>query len=147
MNLKELIALTGMPGIYKMAGSRKNGLFVEDLDTGKIKFAPTRKYQFTPLESIAIYTENDDTASLEKVFQNMLDQSADNPPANPSASAKVLRDYFSDVLPTHDEDRVHISDIKKVIKWYNFLDKRGYLTAEPEVEEAEVVEEAKEEKA
>ena len=71
MNLKDLIAVSGISGIFKIAGNRNNGLIIEDLDTGKRKFAPSRKHQFTPLESIAIYTE-DDSTELAKVFQNML---------------------------------------------------------------------------
>ena len=82
MNLKDLVAVSGMPGIYRMAANRNNGLIIEDLDTGKRKFAPARKHQFTPLESIAIFTMEQDSIELGKVFQNMLDQLDDNPPVS-----------------------------------------------------------------
>ena len=128
MNLKDLVAVSGMPGIYRMAANRNNGLIIEDLDTGKRKFAPARKHQFTPLESIAIFTMEQDSIELGKVFQNMLDQLDDNPPVSANGEAAVLQEYFADVLPDYDRERVNLSDIKKVIRWFGYLQERGYLT-------------------
>jgi hypothetical protein len=139
MNLKDLVAVSGMSGIYRMAANRNNGLIIEDMDTGKKKFASSRRHNFTPLESIAIYTDSDST-ELPKIFQNMLDQLEDNPPVSANASNSELREYFTDILPDHDQDRVNISDIKKVIKWFSFLHERGYLT-----EEAAAADETKDE--
>lgn len=126
MDLKNFIAVSGMPGIYRLAGNRSNGLIVEDIDTGKRKFAPMRKHQFTPLESISIFTF-DDATELNKVFQNMLDQMEDNPLPSPNSDSEVLREYFLDILPDHDPDRVHIGDIRKLIKWFSFLQERDLL--------------------
>jgi hypothetical protein len=127
MDLKNFIAVSGMTGIFRLAGNRSNGLIVEDIDTGKRKFAPMRKHQFTPLESISIFTFEDAT-ELHKVFQNMLDQMEDNPLPAPNAESEVLREYFLDILPDHDPDRVHIGDIRKLIKWFSFLHERDLLT-------------------
>ena len=136
MNLKDLIAVSGISGVFRIAGNRNNGLIIEDLDTGKKKFAPARRHQFTPLESIAIYTD-DDSTELAKVFSNMLEQIEDNPPVNPNAKPDDLREYFADVLPDFDRDQVSSGDIKKVIKWFNFLNERNLLSLEEEtVEEA-----------
>lgn len=129
MNLEKLVAVSGLPGIYRIAGNRGNGVILEDLDGGKSKFASMRKYQFTPLESIAIYTNND-SVELAKVFRNMLDQKEDNPPAKPTGSAADIKEYFADVVPDYDKDQVHLSDMKKVIKWFNFLDQRNLLSSE-----------------
>ncbi|MEL7020800.1 MAG: DUF5606 domain-containing protein [Bacteroidota bacterium] len=141
MNLENYISVTGLQGLYKMAGNRKNGLIVEDLDSGKRKFCPARRHQFTPLESIAIYTDDGESIELKNVFRNMHDQFEDNPPPATSSKPEDLREYFFDVLPTHDEDRVYTSDIKKVIKWFVFLNERGLLEDAPEATEAEAVEE------
>ena len=132
MNLKDLVSVSGLPGIYKSIGSRKNGLMLEDLQTGKRKFASQRKHQFTPLEGIGIYTDEDDTIELGKVFQQMLDARADHPAPAPNSDSAVLREYFTDVVPNHDQDQVRISDIKRAIKWFNFLDGTGHLTMEPD---------------
>lgn len=134
MNLKDLIAVSGISGVFRIAGNRSNGLIIEDLDTGKKKFAPARRHQFTPLESIAIYTD-DDSTELAKVFSNMLEQIEDNPPVNPNAKPDDLREYFADVLPDFDRDQVSSGDIKKVIKWFNFLNERNLLSLEKETVE------------
>jgi hypothetical protein len=134
MNLKDLIAVSGISGVFRIAGNRNNGLIIEDLDTGKKKFAPARRHQFTPLESIAIYTD-DDSTELAKVFSNMLEQIEDNPPVNPNAKPDELREYFADVLPDFDRDQVSSGDIKKVIKWFNFLNERNLLSLEEETVE------------
>ena len=139
MNLKDLIAVSGISGVFKIAGNRNNGLIIEDLDTGKKKFAPSRRHQFTPLESIAIYTD-DDSTELSKVFSNMMDQLEDNPPVNPNSKPEELREYFADVLPDFDRDQVSSGDIKKVIKWFLFLNERNLLSQEEEVEETKEAE-------
>ena len=112
-------------------------MMIEELGTGKRKFASTRKHQFTPLEGIGIYTDEDDTIELAKVFQKMLDARDDEAVPAPTASSEVLREYFTNVVPTHDTDQVRISDIKKTIKWFNFLDEHGHLTMDPPSDEEE----------
>lgn len=128
MNLEKLVAVSGRSGIYKMAANRQNGLIIEDLDTGKKSFAPSRKHQFTPLESISIYTEADEsTVELKQVFVNMLTQLDSNPPVSVKAPAQEIKAYFEQVLPEYDRDRVLVSDIKKLIKWFSFLNERQLL--------------------
>ena len=128
MNLKDFVAVSGLPGIYRMAANRSNGLIIADLDTGKRRFASSRQHQFTPLDSIAIFTDDeDDAVQLAKVFKSMEEQMEDNPVPAPNANPQDLREYFLDVLPNHDRDRVHTSDIKKVIKWFTFLQERNLL--------------------
>lgn len=134
MNLENLVAVSGMPGLYRIAANRQNGLIVEDLATGKRKFAPARKHQFTPLESIAVFTDDGESTELKNVLRNMLDQFDDHPPVNPNATTEELYEYFADVLPNYDRDRVFPGDIKKIIKWFNFLKENGNLTADPEPE-------------
>jgi len=135
MNLENLVAVSGMPGIYRMVANRSNGLIVEDMEGGKRRFASARKHQFTPLESIAIYTDDGDSTELKNVFSNMLEQKEDNPPVDPNKPAEELHEYFADVLPTYDRDRVHTGDIKKVIKWFLYLDEKGLLQTDSSEEE------------
>jgi hypothetical protein len=137
MNLKNLIAVSGLPGIYRMAANRNNGLILEDIVTGKKKFAPARKHQFTPLESVAIYTDDGDSIELAKVFRNMLDQFDDNPPVNPNSKPEELHDYFVEVLPDYDKERVFTSDVKKVIKWFIFLKENELLSLDSEAGDEE----------
>lgn len=134
MNFDEMVAVSGMSGIYKLIANRSNGLIIEDVDTGKRKLAPARKHQFTPLASIGIYTGEEDTAELAVIFRTMRDQFEKNPPVASSASAQELSKYFATILPDYDRDRVFSGDIKKVIKWFKFLNERNIIPEE-EVEE------------
>lgn len=129
MKLEEFVAVSGMPGLYRTVTNKSNGLIVEDLDSGKRRFASSRKHQFTPLATIGIYTD-DDTAELKVVFQNMLDQLSDNPPPEKNADAATLTSYFEKILPEYDRDRVHIKDIKKTLRWFSFLHGRDLLKVE-----------------
>ena len=135
MNLKDFVSVSGMSGIYRMAANRNNGLIIEDLDSGKRKFASARKHQFTPLESISIYTDDDDSAELKMVFRTMLEQFESNPPVAVAAKSDEIRGYFTKILPNHDRDRVHNSDIKRLIKWFNYLNDRGLLSLASDEEE------------
>lgn len=134
MNFKDLVAVSGLPGLYKSVVTRNNGLIVEDMDSGKTKFLSVRKYQFTPLESVAIYTE-DDTAELKVVFSTMMSQEATIPIPSTSSNSATLFSYFESILPDYDKDKVLISDVKKVIKWYNFLKQRNLLSTNDSEEE------------
>lgn len=126
MNLEKYIAVSGLPGIYELVTTRNNGLVVADLDSGKTKFCTMRKHQFTPLGSVAIYTYGD-AVEMAEIFKTMEAKKGDHPILPPSAPASDLFDYFEQILPDFDRDRVFISDIKKVIKWYNFLNERKRL--------------------
>ncbi len=130
MNIKNLVVVTSFPGVQKIVANRNNGMLVEDMDTGKVRFAPMRKHQFSPLETISIFTDDDDSVELKVVFQKMLDQIESNPPVDVNSPSPALRAYFTAILPNHDPEQVHISDIKKAIKWFNFLHERGYTTME-----------------
>ncbi|HMO37931.1 MAG TPA: DUF5606 domain-containing protein [Saprospiraceae bacterium] len=130
MNLEKLISVTGMAGLYRMTANRTNGLIVEELGSGKRKFAPARKHQFTPLESIGIYTDDGDTTDLKNVFERMLEQQATHPPVSAEASAKELHEYFAGILPNYDRDKVSTGDIKKIVKWFGILGTHGLLTTD-----------------
>jgi Domain of unknown function (DUF6852)/Domain of unknown function (DUF5606) len=136
MNLEEYVAVSGMSGLFRLVTNRSNGLVVADLDSGKSKFASSRKHQFTPLASIGIYTETD-TAELSDVFATMLKQLESNPPVPAKSPAEEIVEYFDKILPEFDRDRVNVSDIRKVIKWFNFLNERDLLSLDEEKEKEE----------
>ncbi len=129
MNLKDLAVISGFPGVQHIVATRNNGVMAKDIDTGKVRFAPARKHQISPLESISVFTADSDAVELGKVFQTMLDKLEELPLPSVKASSDELRKYFLEVLPNHDQSLVHISDIKKIIRWFLFLNERGFLTA------------------
>ena len=120
MNLEKIISVSGLPGLHKLMASRSNGLLIESLETKKRQFVSARKHQFTPLVSVGIYTYLD-TIALDEVIKK-IDASASTstiPDTNDKADA--LRTWFKSIVPDHDEDRVHINDIRKLLKWYAAL--------------------------
>jgi len=133
MTIDEIVAVSGLPGLYKIAGSRSNGMIIEDIISGKTKFASMRKHQFTPLGTVAIYTIEDATA-INTVFETIAEQEATNPPPPLNTPKPELFKYFSTILPDYD-------DVKKVIKWYNFLKKHNLFPFEKEAEEGSSEEE------
>jgi hypothetical protein len=137
MNLEKIVSVTGMPGLYRVIGNRSNGLIIEDMDSGKRRFAASRQYQFTPLESLAIFTDDGESIELKKVFELMLAAMAETPVVAADASSDQLFAYFGSILPNYDRDRVHTGDVKKVIKWFAFLHAKGALTSEAVADEEE----------
>jgi hypothetical protein len=126
MNLEKYLVVAGVPGVHKLIASRANGVVIEDRKEKRIRFVPARQQQITPVATVAIYTETETgTIPLTDVFQKMLDQYAENPPVSLDSASPAFRDYFSKILPEHDRDRVHINDIKKCIKWFNFMYENG----------------------
>ena len=121
MQFAKIIAVSGLPGLYTVVTERKGGIIVEHLSTHKRHFAPARKHQFAPLESMAVYTADGDAEPLRKVVGRMQEQQEDNPAPAASEPNDRLFDYLEDVLPTYDKDRVHASDVKRLLKWYHFL--------------------------
>ncbi|HMQ07850.1 MAG TPA: DUF5606 domain-containing protein [Saprospiraceae bacterium] len=126
MKLKDIVAITGVAGLNKMLTNRNNGLVAEHLDTGKTKFYPIRKHQFTPLETVAVYTYAG-TAELKEIFETMRQKMHELPLPSSSAPAPELMEYFENILPDYDKDRVFSADVKKLLKWFVILDSKGYL--------------------
>ncbi|MFZ1705515.1 MAG: DUF5606 domain-containing protein [Saprospiraceae bacterium] len=126
MIIDKMVAVSGLSGLYKMVATKPNGLLVADPDSGKTKFCSVRVHQFTPMQTVAIYTE-DDTIDIKSVFKKMLDVIETNPVPSPNASQKDLRSYFDIIIPNYDRDRVYHSDMKKVIKWFLYLNERSML--------------------
>jgi len=134
MTIDEIVAVSGMPGLYKIGGSRPNGMIVEDLDSGKSKFVSMRKHQFTPLGTVAIYTHEDAT-EINTVFETIAAKETSVPPPPLNSPSGQLFDYFEKILPDYDRDRVMVSDVKKVIKWFYFLKKRALFPFDPSTED------------
>jgi hypothetical protein len=145
MKLDNVISVSGLPGLHKLIATRPNGLLIESFDNGKRQFVSVRKHQFTPLVSIGIYTYTD-VAGIDDVLMKIDSTQAENPVPDVNDKADNLRAWFKTIVADHDEDRVHINDIRKVIKWYTFLKQYAWemVTADSATESvAEVVEEEK----
>jgi hypothetical protein len=120
MKLDNIVSVSGLQGLHKLLATRTNGLMIESFGDNKRQFVSVRKHQFTPLVSIGIYTYTD-VAALDDVLKKVENTQVENPIPDPNDKAEVLRAWFKTIVADHDEDRVHINDIRKVIKWYLFL--------------------------
>src|SRR4249919_1129591 len=134
MKLDNIIAVSGFPGLHKLLATRSNGLLIESFENGKRQFVSGRKHQFTPLVSIGIYTYTD-VEGLDEVLKKLHQTESTNPLPDPNDKAENLRAWFKQIVPDHDEDRVHINDIRKLIKWYLFLKQYAWEQINVEVEE------------
>lgn len=128
MNLHNIVSITGMPGLFKVATNRSNGLIVQNLETKKTQFVSARKHQFTPLESIALYTL-EGTEELYVIMETIKSKVAELPLPEAKAPSEDYMQYFDEILPNYDEDKVRLKDMKKVVKWFKILDAEG-LTEE-----------------
>ena len=123
MNIEGIIAVSGKPGLFKVIGHTKNGVIVESLMDGK-KSVMSSTSKISALQDIAIYTYTEDLP-LAHVLDKIRVKEGGAPSIGHKSSAAVLSEYFKEVLVDYDEDRVYTSDIKKVISWYNTLQKVG----------------------
>lgn len=121
-----ILSISGKPGLYKLVSRGKTNLIVEKVDETHKRLPIFASDSVTSLNDIAIYTESDDIP-LTKVFSNIFKE--ENGKAlslnYKKCSSKELRDYFANVLPEYDRDRVHDSDIKKLMQWYDILVNNG----------------------
>ena len=120
--LKTILAISGKPGLYKLVSRAKNSLIVEALDETHKRVPAFATDRITSLADIAMFTDSEDVP-LHKVLTAV--KELENGKAvsidYKKASGKELQDYFTKVLPEWDRDRVHNSDIKKLLQWYNIL--------------------------
>ena len=142
--LKGILSVSGQSGLYKMIAESKNNIIIESLET--LKRMPVHSTsKVSALEDIAIYTESGDVP-LKDILKAIFDKENGGSAMNPKASANDLKAYFEKIVPEYDKDRVYISDIKKVLLWYNTLNSKGLLDfTEPEEEKVEDNEKAESE--
>lgn len=142
--LKTILAISGKPGLYKLISQAKNMLIVEAVDNKK-RMPIYASDKVISLGDIAMYT-NDDEVPLATVLDSVKKKEGGKVASldYKKASVEELHAFMAEVLPGYDRDRVHTSDIKKLIQWYNLLISSGESDF---VEEAPAAEEVAEEKA
>ncbi len=134
MELKEIIAISGQPGLFKYVAQSSRGVIVESLADGKrINAAMSSKMSL--LTEISMFTEGEDIA-LADVFTKIYEKAGGKEYISHKESPEKLKEAFAAVLPEYDRERVHVSDIKKCFSWYNILVGAGFTEFKlPEDEE------------
>ena len=125
--METILSIAGKPGLYKLVSRGNRNLIVETIDETHKRIPAFATDRVTSLGDIAMYTDADEIA-LWKVFENVgkKEDCKESSLNYKKASAQELHGDFAEVLPTYARDRVHDSDIKKLLQWYNILVKNGY---------------------
>jgi hypothetical protein len=133
MNLSGIVAVSGKPGLWKALAQNKTGFVLESLDAQKTKLiANLSTAKLAALDEITLFSYDEDI-KLTDVFERM--KTAANVP-DAKADGKVLRAFFREVAPDHDEEKVYASDMKKVLTWYHILKDMPLFTEEAKTAES-----------
>lgn len=135
MELRTVLSISGKPGLFKLIAHRKNGVVVESLIDGNRTSIPATA-NVSSLGDIAIYTYEEEVP-LREVFKAMAEVTEGKEAISHKSSKDQLEDFFGEVLPKFDQERVYASDIKKVVQWFNILVKNDLLSLLDEEESAE----------
>ena len=113
------MAISGHGGLFRFVSQGRNGIIVESIETGK-RMQAFATMKVSSLEDIAVYTE-DEEVQLEEVIAAIHKYENGKETISPKSGADELKEYFGAVLPEYDRERVYMSDIKKILSWYNLL--------------------------
>lgn len=148
MEYKDIVSVTGIGGLFHLLATKSDGAVIRNISDNSTKFISARLHNVTPLESIEVYTTTDNVR-LQEVFIKMQEAESTTPPVDPKkSSGDDIKNYFTTIFPDFDLERVYVSDMKKMLKWYQMLKDKDLLHFEAPEEEtteaaAEEVEEQK----
>ena len=125
IQLKDILAISGKGGLFKFIAQARNGIVVESLEDQKRHVAPATA-RVSSLEDIAIFTMEEEVP-LADIFFMIHEKSDGNETTSHKATVEELKSKFKELVPEYDEDRVYVSDIKKVFQWYNQLHQHKLL--------------------
>ena len=124
MNLEKILSISGKPGLYKIISKSKKSLIVESL-VDKKRFPVNALNNVSSLGDIAIYTY-DEEVPLKEVLHNIFSKENGGTAIDHNSDKEQLTAYFREVLPEYDEERVYVSNFKKIVQWYNILIASGF---------------------
>ncbi len=133
--LKEILSISGKPGLQKLISNSSNAIIVESLTDGK-RFPAYSNSKIIALEDISIYTEKEDIP-LKEVFKRIYTKEEGKKTLSHKEANEKIIAYFNEIVPEYDKDRVYTSDMKKIIQWYNLLTDKGILNFSEEEEKKE----------
>lgn len=121
-DLKELAAISGQSGLFRLVRPARHGVLVESLDSKATRSLAPASNKVSLLTEIGIYTQDsDETAPLTDVFERIHAKYGTDLPVTGKASEAELREFMAEVLPDYDAQRVYQSDIKKLVTWYGIV--------------------------
>lgn len=122
-----ILSIAGRPGLYRLVSQGRGMLIVESVDATRKRFPAGARDRVTSLNDVSMYTDEEDKPLME-VFENIRQKENGGKVAVniKKATEKELTDFMAEILPNYDRDRVYLTDIKKLIQWYNILTENGY---------------------
>ncbi|MDR1756231.1 MAG: DUF5606 domain-containing protein [Culturomica sp.] len=123
--LKEILSISGKPGLYKLINNTPNAIIVESLVDGK-RFPAYSNSKVTTLADISVYTDNEDIP-LKTVLKSISEKENGVPVFSHKEPTEKIIGYFEEILPAYDRDKVYVSDMRKIIQWYNLLAEKKML--------------------
>ena len=135
MSLEKILTISGKPGLYQLQNQTRNGFLATSLIDWK-KISVSARENVSILAEIAIYTLTKELP-LSEVFAKIFDKEKGGEAISHKSTEDELEEYFFEILPDYDEDRVYTSNIKKILQWYNLLTKNGILKFKDESSEEE----------
>ncbi len=124
MELKDILAISGRPGLFRYIAQSRNGVIVESLLDGKRSNASASS-RVSALTEISMFTEGEDIP-LAEVFTKMYAYTGGKAAISHKESNDRLKEFFGAVITDYDRERVHVSDIKKAVSWFNLLVEAGF---------------------
>lgn len=122
MELTEIASISGKGGLFKVLKPGKSGVLLESMDATKTRIVASATQRLSLLSEISIYTTTKEgTAPLDEVLKKINQEYKNDLGVDANSDGSELKAFLKSVLPTFDEDRVYVSDIKKLVKWYGIL--------------------------
>ncbi|BDD11152.1 hypothetical protein FUAX_35840 [Fulvitalea axinellae] len=122
MKLSEIASISGKGGLFHIVAPTRSGVIVEALDETKRRMVASATSRVSVLHEISIYTTDaEGSVPLQDVFAKIKEEFGDDPGVGNKSSKEELRAFMKHILPNHEEERVYISDIKKLVSWYKIL--------------------------
>lgn len=141
MELKDIAAVSGKSGLFKVIKPTRTGLILESLDGKQARLATGPHHQVSILQEISVYTtEYEKTIPLQEIFYKIYEEFGDDPGVDSKSDPDELKAFLGHIAPDYDKERVYVSDMKKLVGWYLIL-----IKIAPEIMEKKIEEDTKSE--
>ncbi|WP_114781419.1 DUF5606 family protein [Botryobacter ruber] len=124
IDLKQVAAISGMNGLYRVVKPTRSGVIIESLSDKPTRLVAQARHRMSLLDEISIYTTDEETTvPLAEVFERVHQKYGQELPLSEKPSNEEYKSFMEDVLPEYDEERVYVSDMKKLVNWYQIVSK------------------------
>ena len=135
MDFSEIASVSGKSGLFKVISPTRTGVILEAMDGSKKKMIANMQSKVSILSDISIYTTDEEGAvPLKDVMMKIHKEFDGDTGLTSSSDGEELKAFLKFVLPDYDESRVYVSDIKKLVTWYNAIAKDHAEALEPDEE-------------